>query len=116
MLKSILVAALAFAPHVAAAQDQALAASAPAATEAGRNASALVGPLAVGATVRDSSGQTLGRISRLTTGADGQTVVMLRKGVDSFSIPANRLHLTNEGVVSDLTRDGIKALSPSATR
>ncbi len=116
MWKSILVAfsGLAFAPQVAAAQEPA--AAAPAASDAGRNASALVGPLAVGATVRDSSGQTLGRISRLTTGADGQTVVMLRKGVDSFSIPANRLHLTSEGVVSDLTRDGIKALSPSATR
>ena len=115
MLKSIFVGVtvLAFAPQITAAQAPA---AAPAATDAGRYASALVGPLAVGATVRDSSGQTLGRISRLTTGADGQTVVMLRKGVDSFSIPANRLHLTSEGVVSDLTRDGIKALSPSATR
>lgn len=86
-----------------------------AATDVSRNAAALTGPLAIGATVRDSAGETLGRISRLTTGADGQTVVMLRKGVDSFSVPASALQISGDGVISTLSRNDIKALGSSAT-
>lgn len=84
--------------------------TAPAATDAAHNASALSGPLAVGATVRDPAGQTLGRVSRLTTGKDGRTLVMLRKGVDSFAVPETILHLQGGEVVSSLDRNGIKAL------
>ncbi|MGA0601741.1 hypothetical protein ACO2Q3_13630 [Caulobacter sp. KR2-114] len=84
--------------------------AAPAADDAAHNASALTGPLAVGATVRDPSGQTLGRVSRLTTGKDGRTLVMLRKGVDSFAVPEAILHVRGGEVVSSLDRAGIKAL------
>ncbi|HEX7758275.1 MAG TPA: hypothetical protein VF459_02150 [Caulobacteraceae bacterium] len=86
-----------------------------AAADVSRDAAALTGPLAIGATVRDGAGETLGRISRLTTGADGQTVVMLRKGVDSFSVPASALLLSGDGVISTLSRNDIKALGSSAT-
>jgi hypothetical protein len=66
--------------------------------------------LAVGATVRDPAGETLGRVSRLTTGKDGRTLVMLRKGVDSFAVPEDILHVKGGEVVSSLDRNGIKAL------
>lgn len=85
-----------------------------AAAGSARNASALTGPLAVGATVRDGAGETLGRITRLTTGPNGQTLVMLRKGVDSFSVPANVLRISGDGVISSLSRQDIKALGDSA--
>jgi hypothetical protein len=82
----------------------------PAATDVATNASALAGPLAVGATVRDGKGEVLGRITRLTTGRDGQTVVMLRKGVDSFTVPTRILHMQGAEVVSSLDREGVRAL------
>lgn len=84
--------------------------AAPSASDAAQNASALSGPLAVGATVRDPAGQTLGRVSRLTTGKDGRTLVMLRKGVDSFAVPESILRVQGGEVVSSLDRNGIKAL------
>lgn len=84
--------------------------AAPSATEAAQDASALSGPLAVGATVLDPAGQTLGRVSRLITGKDGRTLVMLRKGVDSFAVPETILHMRGAEVVSSLDRNGIKAL------
>lgn len=84
--------------------------TAPSAADAARDASALSGPLAVGATVRDPSGKTLGRVSRLTTGKDGRTLVMLRKGVDSFAVPETILHMRGGEVVSSLDRNGVKAL------
>lgn len=91
-------------------------AAAEAATDVARDTAALTGPLAVGATILDPAGETLGRITRLTTARDGATVVMVRKGVDSFAIPSDRLRVTATGVVSSLDRAGIKALGDSATR
>lgn len=100
-----LIAALMLAGAPALAQS-----SAPSASDAAHNASALSGPLAVGATVLDPTGQTLGRVSRLTTGKDGRTLVMLRKGVDSFAVPESILHVKGDEVISSLDRNGIKAL------
>ncbi|MBS0410387.1 MAG: hypothetical protein JSR86_10775 [Proteobacteria bacterium] len=88
----------------------------PTAADVAQDTSALAGPLAVGATVRDPAGEVLGRITRLTTARDGGTLVMVRKGVDSFAVPADRLRVTPQGVVSSLDRQGIKALGDSATR
>lgn len=84
--------------------------AAPSAAEAAHDTSALSGPLAVGATVRDPAGATLGRVARLTTGRDGRTLVMLRKGVDSFAVPEDVLHMKGGELVSSLDRNGIKAL------
>ncbi len=97
------VAALAL-PGVAASQD-----SAPSAVEAGVSASAIAGPFAIGATVKDRNGETVGRITRLTTAPNGRTLVMLRLGVDSFAVPAARLRMQGNMVVSDLTKDELKA-------
>jgi len=103
--KAIVAVILILAAGAAAAQP-----AARSALDAGHNASALSGPLAVGATVRDPAGETLGRVARLTTGRDGRTLVMLRKGVDSFAVPEDILRLQGGEVVSSLDRNGIKAL------
>ncbi len=108
----ILLSVAALAAGAASAQTPA---ATPATTDVAHNAAALAGPLAIGATVRDRDGLTLGRIARLTTGAEGQTMVMLRKGVDSFSVRSSALTLTSGGVVSSLSRKDIKALGSSAT-
>jgi hypothetical protein len=104
-----LFALLACGPAVA--QEQA-----PSATDAGAAASAIAGPFAIGATVRDSTGETVGRITRLTTAPDGRTLVMVRLGVDSFAIPASALRMQGDVVVSRLTKAQLKAQGEQAQK
>ena len=82
---------------------------APSADELAAGASAIAGPFAIGATVKDRLGETVGRITRLTTARDGSTLVMVRKGVDSFVVPAARLRMRGDLVVSQLTKAELKA-------
>jgi len=82
---------------------------APSAADVASPASAIVGPFAIGATVKDRNGETVGRITRLTTARDGRTLVMVRLGVDSFALPAARLHVAGDIVTSHLTKDELKA-------
>jgi hypothetical protein len=84
-------------------------AHAPSADDAGSGASAITGPFAIGATVKDRNGETVGRITRLTTAPDGRTLVMIRFGVDSFAVPAARLRMQGDVVVSSLTKEELKA-------
>lgn len=116
MSRILICALLVLTPTPLLARHAAAQPRAPSASEAARDTSAQAGPLAVGAAVLDPAGQTLGRITRLTTARDGRTLVMVRKGVDSFAIPADRLRMTPGGAVSSLDREGIKALGDSATR
>jgi hypothetical protein len=81
---------------------------APSAADAAAGAAAIAGPFAIGATVRDGAGEVVGRITRLTTGPDGHTLVMVRLGVDSFAVPAARLHMKDGEVVSALTKAELK--------
>ena len=82
---------------------------APAAEDLATGASAIAGPFAIGVRVKDNSGKTIGRITRLTTGPDGRTLVMVRLGSDSFAVPAARLRMDGDTAVSDLSRDELKA-------
>lgn len=82
---------------------------APSADDTAEAASAIAGPFAIGATVKDRAGETVGRITRLTTAPDGSTLVMLRMGVDSFAVPAARLRMQGEFVVSSLSKAELKA-------
>ena len=84
-------------------------AHAPSADEAANSASAIAGPFAIGATVKDRNGETVGRITRLTTAPDGRTLVMIRLGVDSFAVPAARLRMQGDVAVSTLTKEELKA-------
>jgi hypothetical protein len=89
---------------------------APSASDAASAASAIAGPFAIGATVRDSAGETVGRITRLTTAPDGRTLVMVRMGVDSFAIPASALRMQGDVVVSSLTKAELKAQGEQAQK
>jgi hypothetical protein len=82
---------------------------APSAEDAASGASAIAGPFAIGVTVKDRNGETVGRITRLTTAPDGRTLVMIRLGVDSFAVPAARLRMQGEVAVSTLTKEELKA-------
>ncbi len=72
-------------------------------------ASATAGPFAIGVTVKDSAGETVGRITRLTTAEDGRTLVMVRLGSDSFAVPASRLHMDGEVAVASVPKAQLKS-------
>ena len=86
------------------------------ADQAGVNAAANSGAFAIGTPVLDASGAPVGRITRLTTAKNGQTLVMVRKGVDTFSVPASALHMQNGSAVGDVSLDQMKALGAAASR
>lgn len=89
-------------------------AAARSADEAGANAAATTGAFAIGTPVLDGGGQSVGRITRLTTGKDGQTLVMVRKGVDSFSVPASSLRMQNGAAVGSASLGQMKALGAAS--
>ena len=84
-------------------------AQAPSALDAASGASAIVGPFAIGTPVRDRLGEVIGRITRMTTAKDGRTLVMVRKGPDSFAVPASRLRMQGDTAVSDLTKAELRS-------
>ncbi|MFI4934476.1 MAG: hypothetical protein ACHP7N_07645 [Caulobacterales bacterium] len=73
-----------------------------------RETAATSGPLAIGATVKDRDGVTLGHITRLTTDKAGVSVAQVRLGEDVLSIPVSDLFMKNGEVLSTLTRDELK--------
>jgi hypothetical protein len=91
-------------------------AQAPSAGDAATGSSAIAGPFAIGTTVKDSTGEVVGRITRLTTAPDGRTLVMVRYGVDSFAVPAARLRMEGEVAVSALTKAQLKAEGKQAQK
>ena len=84
------------------------------AATAGTDAAATTGAFAIGTPVLDGTGVTVGRITRLTTGKNGQTLVMVRKGVDSFSVPASALHMSGGAAVGDASLARMKAMGEAA--
>jgi hypothetical protein len=86
------------------------------AANVGADAASTRGSFAIGMPVVDVTGVSVGRITRLTTAKDGQTLVMVRKGVDAFSVPASVLRMQNGAAVGDVSLDQMKALGAAASR
>ena len=69
-----------------------------------RDTAATLGPLAIGTTVRDSSGAEIGRIVLLTTDKAGRSVAKVRDNEDVFDIPTADLFVRRGGTISRLSR------------
>ena len=59
--------------------------------------------------MKDRLGEVIGRITRMATGRNGRSLAMVRKGSDSFAVPASRLRMQGDVAVSDLTKAELKA-------
>jgi hypothetical protein len=78
-------------------------------TESGaRDSAATLGPLAIGALVTDRNGAEIGRVTRLTTGKNGRSVVEVRSNEDLFSIPVDVLYTHGGRAFSSETLDELK--------
>jgi hypothetical protein len=103
------VSALAGAATAQSAADLIQARPAGSAADHAVDASAVSGAFAIGAEVRDRNGASMGHVARLTTDKNGQQQLMVRKGVDSFAIPAAQVRIEHGVAVSALTREELKA-------
>ena len=74
----------------------------------GRDSAATLGPLAIGAVVRDPTGAEIGRVTRLTTAKDGRSIAEIRRGDDVFKIPLDQLYASGGKAFSTATLDELK--------
>ena len=74
----------------------------------GHDSAATLGPLAIGAAVRDRDGAEIGHVTRLTTDRSGHSVAEVRQNEDVFWIPVDQLHASGGAAVSALTADELK--------
>jgi ABC-type transporter Mla subunit MlaD len=74
----------------------------------GHDSAATVGPLAIGAAVRDRNGIEIGHVTRLTTDRSGHSVAEVRQDEDVFWIPVDQLHASSGAAVSALTADELR--------
>ena len=82
----------------------------------GANASAAtLGPLAIGSTVKDRTGATIGHIVLLTTDKAGASVARIRQGEAVYTVPVVDLHARAGGVVSTVTLDDLRRQGGAAS-
>jgi hypothetical protein len=79
----------------------------------GRDSPATLGPMAIGAAVRDRTGAEIGHITRLTTDRQGQSIVEVRQNEDVYSIPLADLAAHDGEAVSNLDQAQLKRLGMS---
>lgn len=81
-----------------------------ASTGTATNTSATAADLRTGATVRDSAGADVGRISKVTKGkTDAETMVTLSSGGKTVTVPASSLSLSAGALVTGQTKADIWA-------
>jgi hypothetical protein len=73
-----------------------------------RDSAATVGPLAIGALVRDRNGEEVGHVTRLTTDRSGESVVEVRHNEDLYSIPVEQLYAHGATAFSVMTLERLK--------
>lgn len=73
-----------------------------------RDSAATIGPLAIGAEVRDPSGALVGHIVVLTTDKQGRSVAKVREDEDVFLIPAQDLYVRRGATFSSLSLDQLR--------
>jgi hypothetical protein len=72
------------------------------------DSAATLGPLAIGADIRDATGADLGHVTRLTTGKDGRRVAEIRDGESVYAIPISYLFARDGAAFSTVTLDALK--------
>ncbi|HWF77020.1 MAG TPA: hypothetical protein VN694_07550 [Caulobacteraceae bacterium] len=72
------------------------------------DSAAMLGPLAIGADVRDSGGADIGHVTRLTTDKQGRQVAEIRDGEAVYAIPIEYLYARGGAAFSTVTLDALK--------
>ena len=85
------------------------AASTGAATNTSANTPAPTQPLAMGMTVKDNTGATIGSIAKLGADASGKAMATIKMGADTFQAPAEVLAVADGAATINLTKAEIDA-------
>jgi hypothetical protein len=72
------------------------------------DSAATLGPLAIGADVRDSAGADIGHVTRLTTDDQGRRIAQVRDGETVYAIPTEYLYARGGAAFSTITLDALK--------
>ena len=72
------------------------------------DSAATLGPLAIGADVRDSTGADIGHVTRLTTDKKGRQVAQIRDGEAVYTIPVVQLYSRGGAAFSTVSLDALK--------
>ena len=72
------------------------------------DSAATLGPLAIGADVRDSTGADIGHVTRVTTDKQGRQVAEIRDNDAVYSIPIEFLYAKGGAAFSTVTLDALK--------
>ena len=72
------------------------------------DSAATLGPLAIGADVRDSGGADIGHVTRLTTDKAGRHIAQVRDGESVYAIPIEDLYARGGAAFSTVTLDALK--------
>jgi hypothetical protein len=86
--------------------------NAPSASSSGANTSATAGApaLSIGEPVKDNTGATIGSISSLTAGANGQQMAVIKMGTDTFQVPSDRLGAADGAAEINMTQAQISGM------
>jgi hypothetical protein len=66
--------------------------------------------LSVGEPVKDNTGATIGAISSLNTGSNGQQMAVIKMGNDTFQVPGDRLGAGNGSATINLSQAQISTM------
>jgi hypothetical protein len=66
--------------------------------------------LAVGEPVKDNTGATIGAISSLNTGSNGQQMAVIKMGNDTFQVPSDRLGAGSGAATINLSQAQISTM------
>lgn len=104
---AISLASPAFAQDAAAQQD----AAQPAPADAqGADVNATASTLAVGASVKDKTGATIGSVSDVKADAAGKQVATIKMGADTFTVDTEKLAIADGSATINATADELKAM------
>lgn len=108
------VAAPAFAQDTEAQQPAASSAapssSSGSAASAGADASATASTLAVGATVKDNTGASIGTVTDVKADAAGKQVATIKMGADTFAVETDKLAIADGSATINATQAELKAM------
>lgn len=82
----------------------------PSATSASGTDASATAPLAVGATVKDKTGASIGQVTALKPDPGGKQVATIKMGADTFAVETDKLAIAEGSATINATQAELKAM------
>ncbi len=97
-------------PAAGASSSSSAGAGASSGAAAGSDASATAATLAVGASVKDKTGATIGSVTEVKPDATGKQVATIKMGADTFAVETDKLAVADGSATINATQAELKAM------